>query len=332
MKSHDYQVRLGDIARMAGSMAVPMLLFAVLIRLGAVTGLWPSPWPALDLDRTILTHQANASGSRNDAELVLIGDSSCLMDVSAVDLCQHLGGARKAINLGTFMYTGFEGYASLLSRYEQTNPNRARVILLLVHPEMLRGVKPVANYLLLLSDLYAGADPGAPASIHGQLCGFFGLQIFQNRFLGRCPVPLPGEYGRFYGFNLDLCRYMDRAWGSAVDPHRYIPGAGQGDADYRLSPSLEPSCLEFRAAVPDGARLLIGLTPVPGSFAAPNHDTRAKDILLAWGRWLQADCLTNLPSTLPDDLFAGTTHLNQQGCRVYTKELARALQPHLRAR
>jgi len=332
MKSHEYEVSGRDLARLAARVAGPVVLFAVLMRLGAVSGLSPSPWPALDLDRTILTHQANASRNPNDSDIVLIGDSSCLMDVSAVKLNQHLGDRHRPLNLGTFMYLGFGGYASMLARYNDVNPGRVRVVVLLVHPEMLRGIEPVSSYLLLLSDLYAGTDPSEPGSVHGQLCGLLGLNIFQNRFLARCPLPLPGQYGRLYGFNLDLYNYMERARGSAVDPHQYVPASGQGDAEYRLSPALESACLAFRAAVPARASLLVGITPVPESFAAPNYPAKAKQILRQYGQWLQADCLTNLPPTLPDALFASTTHLNQQGSETYTEILAQCLEPHLRAK
>jgi hypothetical protein len=322
----------GDLARLAARVAGPVVLFAVLMRLGAVSGLLPTSWPALDLDHTILTHQANASRNPNDSDIVLTGDSSCLMDVSAVKLRQHLGGRHRPLNLGTFMHVGFGGYASLLARYNEVNPGRVRVVVLLVHPEMLRGVEPVSNYLLFLSDLYADNDPSVPSSVHGQLCGLLGLNIFQSRFLARCPLPLPGRYGQFYGFNLDLYNHMERARGSAIDPHQYVSAPGQGDAEYRLSPALEAACLAFRAAVPARANLLVGLTPVPESFPAANYPAKARQILLQCGRWLQADCLTNLPPTLPDALFASTTHLNQRGSETYTEILAESLEPHLRAK
>jgi hypothetical protein len=332
MKSHEYEVSGSDLARLAARVAGPVVLFAALMRLGAMTGLWPSPWPALDLERTIITHQAYASREPNDSDLVLTGDSSCLMDVSAIKLRQQLGGRHRPLNLGTFMYVGFGGYASMLARYNDVNPGRVRVVVLLVHPEMVRGIEPVSNYLLLLSDLYAGTDPNAPGSVHGQLCGLLGLNIFENRFLGRCPLSLPGQYGRFYGFNLDLYNYMERTRGCAVDPHQFVPTPGQGNAEYRLSPALESACLAFRAAVPAGAKLLVGLTPVPESFAAANYPGKARQILRQCGQWLQADCLTNLPPTLPDALFASTTHLNQQGCETYTAILAKCLEPHLRGK
>lgn len=328
MKSHSYQVSARELAGIGARVIVPAVLLAGIVRFGAASGLLPGPWPALDVDRTILTHQVNASRTPQDADIVLIGDSSCLMDVSALELDRQFGREHRPINLATSMYTGLGGYASMLSRYGEVNPGRTRLVILLVHPEMLRGIAPPSDYLLFLSDLYAGADPREPGSFYSQVRGLFGLNILENRLLARCPLPLPGEYGRDYGFNLNLYAYMDRERGSASDPHCYVPAPGQGDAEYRLAPALEPEALSFRAAMPPGARLLVGLTPVPESFATAGHAAKSRQILLQWGRWLQADCLSNLPATIPDALFASPTHLNRQGTATYTVLLAKELQSY----
>jgi hypothetical protein len=162
------------------------------------------------------------------------------------------------------------------------------------------------------------------------LCGLFGLDIFRDRFLSRIPLPLPREYGRYYGFNLDLYAFMDRQHGSAVDPRQYAPAAGQGNAEYWLAPSLQPGCRGLKAAVPAGAVLLVGLTPVPESFAPPGYAARWQGLLAQWGQWTGADVLlTNLPPTLPDACFASTTHLNPAGASRYAETLARAVRPHL---
>lgn len=253
---------------------VPMVVLASLLRLGALLGVFPSPWPALDVDHTILTHQAQASRTATDADVLLLGDSSCLMDVSGARLEELLAGRRHSLNLGTFMYVGFNGYAALLSRCAQANPARLRTVVVLVHPEMLRGVEPVSHYLNFLSDYYSGADYTEPGSVHGELCGLLGLDIFRDRFLSRIPLPLPKEYGRYYGFNLDLDAFMDRQRGSAIDPRQDIPSPGQGNAEYRLAPGLEPGCRALKAAVPSGAVLAVGLTPLPESFAPPGFASR----------------------------------------------------------
>jgi hypothetical protein len=332
MKSHEYHFRLAEGARLLGPLFIAPLIFAAAMRLGAWIGALPSPWPALGVDNTILTHQAAASQCRSGADILLVGDSSCLMDVRADKMQDLLPEAHRIQSLGTFMYVGFNGYSALLSRYAAANPGAPKTVVCLVHPEMLRAALATPEYLLFISDYYAGADSRAPDSIHGQICGLFGLNIFQGRLYSRLPLPLPKEYGRYYGFNLDLYRFMEERCGSAVDPHQYYPSPGQGNAEYKLAPALQSSCSVFKAAMPPRTRLLAGLTPVPESFAPPNYGPLRLQLLEQWGQWLEADgVLTNLPATFPDRFFASTTHLNEKGAELFTENLAKCIKPSLRS-
>src|SRR5262249_25407351 len=184
----------------------------------------------------------------------------------------------------------------------------------LQHPDMLRGAEAMPEYLLFLSDFYAGADYNDSASVHGQLCGLFGLQIFQDRFFSRLPLPLPKEYGRYYGFNLDLYAYMDHHGGSATDPHQYTAAEGQRAGEYRLASKLEPGFQALRAAIPSGARVVVGQTPLPESFVPRDFGPKYQAMMRQWGEWIKADALlTNVPPSLPDKFFATTTHLNESG-------------------
>src|SRR5262249_4284500 len=162
------------------------------------------------------------------------------------------------------------------------NPTGPRTVVVLVHPEMLRHTDPTTSYLLFLSNFYSRTDQTDASSILGQLRGLVGLDIFQDRFLSRCPLPLPKEYGRFYGFNLDLYRFMAEHLGNAVDPHQYLPGPGQGNAEYRLASALESGCSALRAAVPSAAKLVVGLTPIPESFAPAGYSLRWQVLLERW--------------------------------------------------
>ena len=112
-------------------------LFAVLLHLGAALHLLPPPRPTLDIDRTVLLHQAAASQSVQDANLLLLGDSSCLMNVAARPLGVWLPGVT-ALNLGTDSYLDPASYATLLRHYTATNRTPLRAVVLLMHPEALR--------------------------------------------------------------------------------------------------------------------------------------------------------------------------------------------------
>jgi hypothetical protein len=330
MKSHEYHIRLAELTTPLGSLLLTMVLFAVLMRLGVVLSLLPAPWPAFDVEHTILTHQALASGKTSDADVVLIGDSSCLMDAAGGTLEKEFAGKHHAINLGSFMYVGLNGYTALLSRYTSANPGRLQAVVLLLHPETLRTGTPVSHYLVFLSDVCAGADHSQADSLRDQFSSLMGLDIFQGRCLSRVPLPLAKEFGQYYGFNLDLDRFMTAQRGSAVDPHQFKPERGQGNAEYRIASNFESGCLALKAAVPPDARLIIGLTPIPQSFASAGYDLRWRQLLAQWGNLIRADVvLTNLPSAMADSWFASTTHLNAAGAGRYTEILAKCLEPHL---
>src|SRR5262249_49936005 len=154
MRSHEFQFRVKDLAGLLGSVIIAVLLFAVLLRLGALSHLLPSSWPALDVDRTVLTHQLVASQRPNRAELIFIGDSSCLMDVSGDKVEEIFQAKPHSLNLGTLMYVGFDGYAAMLSHYTRANPGKLQTVVVLVHPETLRRRSAGAPYLILMSDFY----------------------------------------------------------------------------------------------------------------------------------------------------------------------------------
>src|SRR6478735_375432 len=77
MKSHTCEFTPRDLLRLVGWPLVPLALCAVVFHLGARSNLLPAPRPALDTERTILIHQADAARQPREAELLLLGDSSC---------------------------------------------------------------------------------------------------------------------------------------------------------------------------------------------------------------------------------------------------------------
>lgn len=325
MKSHVCEFAPKDLARLIGLPLLPVALFAGLMHAGAWLHLLPSPRPTMDIDRTILVHQVEASRSKQAAELVLIGDSSCLMDVSARELGRQLG--RRTLNLGTFSYLDLNAYALMLRHYAETNPGRLRAVVLLMHPEALRRAAPEQYYMDFLKNLLDGREPCHTARAASRWSCVLGLDIFKGRLLSRVlPTAFRGHYGQYYGFSDRLEKFLREQFGSAIDPERQ---PFQGNAEYRLARQLETASRAFKAAMPAGVKLLAGITPVPEKFAGPNYSQLHQQMLNQWSQWLQAEAL-NLPPTLPDQLFAKTTHLNEAGVPIYTELLAEVLKPHLR--
>lgn len=330
MKSHEYLFNVKDVLELAGWPLAPVLAFATLVHLGAATRLLPPPKPTLDADRTILVHQAEASRrSEQAANIVLIGDSSCLMDVSAPRLNSTLPQGYISRNLGTLSYLDLSAYALLLKHYAAANPSRLRAVVLLMHPEALRRTDASEYHRSVLERYFAGEDFCQPTS--ARLFCWLGGHVFHGRIWSRVvPSPLSGSFGQRYGFTGDLWRHLATHEGSAVDPGRYEAKSVQGNAEYRLTPFVERTSREFRSAVPNGVKLIIGMTPVPAGFARPDYAARRGEMLRQWGQWLQADILlSELPATLPDANFASTTHLAEAGQEQFTALLAAALRPHL---
>ena len=331
MKSHLYDFSLRNLLQILGPPLLPLGLFALVLHGGAALGLLPRPCPALDTDRTILFHQAQATLERHNASLLFVGDSSCLMDVSVTQLDPLLPGAAPALNLGTLSYLDLHRFSSLVDHYVRTNPNQLRTVVLLLNPEALRRASATDYHVEALSHFYSGIDYCGP-TLPPLLCGL-GVEIFRGRLLSRAvPQPLSGAYGRFYGFTHDLWKYLSAHHGSAIDPGHFDAASAHGSAEYRLAKSLEKASQDFRAALPDGVKLFVGITPLPESFVGPSFRQRYRDMLETWSQWLKADAaLTELPATLPDNLFASATHLNERGVRLYTEQLARAMLGSLRA-
>jgi hypothetical protein len=320
MKSHLYEFAWRDLIRICLAPLIPVALFTLAMHLGAASGLLPDPRPAMDTDRTILFHQAEASRQLHDADLLLLGDSSCLMDLSAVLLGQLL--PYSALNLGTLSYLDLPAFATILEHYAAANPNQLRIVLIMMHPEGLRRSSASQYHATALARFYNRTDSCGP-NASPLLCAL-GVEIFQGRVWSRlAPQPLEGGYGRFYGFNHDLWKHLSANLGSAFDPGQFDPAMARGSAEFQLARSLESSSQTFRASVPPGVKLVAGITPVPESLASPGYEENYQEMLRTWSEWLHADAaLTDLPPVLPDHLFASQTHLNARGVQLYTEELA----------
>ncbi len=332
MKSHTCDFKGSDLGALVGWPLVLPVLFAAVMHLGAAWRLLPAPRPILDIDRTILIHQAEASRLQIGADVVFVGDSSCLMDFSAKDLEGWLPPNHRVLNLATLSYMDLPACAGLLRNYVTANPDRLRVVVLLLHPEMLRGIEPVPQYLAWLQQFYDGADACDSDTVSARFSCLLGFNILKGRLLSRVlPVPLAKSYGRFYGFTTDLHRFLTAQQGSAVDPHQFVSQPGLGNAEYRLSAKMEAAGGTFKSALPPGAQLIVGITPSPQSFVTADYPVRHRAMLADWSQCLPADAvLADLPATLPDRFFASTTHLNEAGAQLYTRILTRSLSRHLR--
>ena len=186
MKSHEYNFEAKDLIGLIGPPLAMVGIFATMLHLGVAWQLLPPPRPTLDMDRTILLHQAEASRSRHNAEVLFIGDSSCLMDVSASRLKRSLG--RNVLNLASLSYLDLSAFASMIRHYTTANPARLRDVVLLCHPEFLRRAAPIEHHVESLKQFYDGNDYCEQASVHDWISCVLGVEIFKGRILDRKSV------------------------------------------------------------------------------------------------------------------------------------------------
>ena len=322
MQSHRAEFRHSDILKNILGSLIPVALFVLALHAGVWGSFWPVPRPTLDTERTVLLHQADACRATNQVELLLLGDSSCLMDISARRLEEKLG--RRTLSLATFSFLDPAGQALLLQEYARRHPVAPRWVILLMHPQALRRLGSDAYYVTALTNYWSARDQSDLESLPGQVSFGLGIDIFNARFRSRLPIPLPGAYGRRYGFTADLERYMASQGGSAVDPDQERLS---GNPEFRLAATLAKASRAFRAAMPPGTKLIAGITPIPAQLAGPRYPAQQQALLRSWGEMLQADLLlTNLAPTRPDGAFARTTHLREPEVPAYTDQLVTNLQ------
>ncbi len=323
MKSHQTEFRPRDLLRIVGGPVLVAAACAAFLQAMARVGVLPTPRPALDADRTILIHQVDAARTQNP-EIILIGDSSCLMNVAADQLSDAL--KTSVLNLGTFSYLDLTAYSALLRENQRRHTPKA--VVLLMHPEGLRRLGSETYQLGILNDYVAGRDNSSTATAAGAFNAWAAVDIVSGRLIARMmPTPLRGDYGTYYGFTRDLDRFMTRHSGSAFDPgHEPF----KGNAEYRLAPTMEKASRAFRAAIAPQTKLIVGITPVPDGFVRGGFPNVRDQLLQQWTEWLgTTNRLSTLPATLPEDRFARVTHLRPGAVADYTATLADALRTHL---
>lgn len=322
--SHTCTFSARDLAvRFAGPLT-GVLVLALTTHLAAFWNRLPSPVPA-DLDRTLLAAKAHLAQSSAPVDLLLLGDSSCMMNVDTPALNRLSG--RTALNLGTFSHLDLSSHAALLRDCLRHRPAPPGDIVLLVHPISLwRGQSDPDPDRFLRAQLRRDAQASQSTPRNPIEMVLAGVPIRERLIQPWLPVVLRGDFATAYGTTWHIQRTLRLQAGSLADPTRFDPEAMRGRHEFRLGKGLETQSREFAALIPEGSRLWIGLTPVPESLTEPGQPEQIRALLSTWSAWLpQARVLRHLPAVLPDSRFATATHLNLVGIREYTQLLATEL-------
>lgn len=324
MKSHTYEIHSSDWGAALGWPVLMALLLGGLVRMGTLLPGLPSPRPTLDVDRSVIVHQIDLSRESKAAEIILIGDSSCLMNVDA-GLLMELSGA-ETVNLGALSFLNLQAFARLLANRVSAQAELPDTVVLLTHPDFVRKNSASRAHLEVFDTYSNKQDHYYGLGAWWNPRRLLATHVIEGRFLSRVPSPLSGAFGDFYGFTDELLAHMDAHYGSAIDPRNLDVGELRGSSDYRVASYHKRLAESVLKAVPEGCRLFVGLSPVPVSFPSVGFDEAYARLLQQWAEVFPGCVpLADLPATLEDDQFATKTHLVASARGGYTRRLAQFL-------
>ena len=324
MKSHHYVFDFKWLISHLGLPVIFIVIIASMLHLGA--RLLPSPRATWDMDRTIMATKADLSSRDEGADIVLIGDSSCLMNIDASQLSELTG--KKVINLGTVSFLDMKVFSHLLDRYLKAQSKLPSQVVLMVHPDFLRRSSPSKSHVAWINDYMAGRDHATKGESWSSVEYLLGVHVIRGRLLSWLPRPLSSAFGAYFGFTSNLESYMWDHQGSAVDPRSLKEADLKGSKEYRISTTNQNNAALFAQIIPEGTQLAVALSPTPASFADESLVPKLASILQDWKSALNAEnSFETLPLALEDNKFANKTHLNPEASKTYTLRLSDLLKP-----
>jgi hypothetical protein len=267
------------------------------------------------LEQIVVQHQQQAARKLGPRDVLLIGDSSCLMNVAAGQL-HDPESVRSFLNLGMVSIVPLTSFAQLVADHAAANSGFPKYVVLIIHPEILRREIDAASTL---------SDASAPTLSRDTIRSVFlqtaGILPAFERTVGKCRLNiLPGRYGTFYGFDATLLRFLEQHAGSAIDPSTGAFSKPEPPT-FNLSDQFRREASEFRKLIPENVKLFVVLSPFPENAAVQNNGAKREAFLTELTQLLAPATALNLPGTLPNIFFATPTHLRAEYRPVYTRLL-----------
>jgi len=276
----------------------------------------------LSVDYMIVLEQLKRATTVVRPDVVLIGDSSCLMDVDAQRLSAGLG--RSAESLCTLAYVGPDGYAQLLSKLIERDASPRLVVVILNQAGFQRDASWDSWPAFVKN---GGIFPAPRVQFPQSALDYIRLDLVERAVYR----PLPGRYATYYGGDLQLSRYIATHRGSAVDPNTGMqPGSA---VDYSMNQQFTQALASLAAVVRQigAARVLLMISSAPDGTLTPESELQraetAKRIAAILG--LPENNILDTPASMPNAFFSTVTHLNRRGRQVLTGDVVKMIQQRL---
>ncbi|HEX5223009.1 MAG TPA: hypothetical protein VFZ59_25855 [Verrucomicrobiae bacterium] len=321
MQSHRYELNRRDLVRLILPVMGVWAIAAGCLHAAAWLKWLPAEPTTLYADETVLRHQARARKTPHPAEIVIVGDSTCHAAVDAAALSAQLPGRTPVINLALVIGIDVTMYARIAADFAVTNPGQVRWVVLLVTPSRLAQRGDTFLWDQFFDDSHPEAKP-APA-----IAEISGGKLFRERLASQVlPQPLRGKGAAMFGFTPELDRFMTLHDGSVMDFGEMSAQTFPVPAEFPVGPDFAEACRDFRAHLPPGVKLAVGMTPSPARASGPQTQRAYRECLERLDDLLRPDALlTNLPVTLPTPGFSPSAHMNAAGQQQFTAALAREL-------
>jgi hypothetical protein len=323
-----------------GAATIPVVAIALLIlvcfRLSGGKELFLRP-PSIE--HTIVDAQL-ARMREATPQVAFVGDSSCLMGVDAPVLSRSLGA--RIENFCTIGYVGPAGYAHMVDELSKRLPPTGAIVV------MIHGVQLVRD-----PSWESWAEYVKTEGVSARLPAPF---LTASRYLAWHALDplvfsvLPGTYGRHYGGEHALFRAVQD--GDVVDPSDrnmnkpaivppFVADPGLAVPVDAPVPENMPNGFRYKpgasflAATPmlrdalarSGRRAYLVLSPIPGNVEDRTTREQRTQIIgeLPGLLGIPPSQVLAMPSTMPPEVSASTTHLAPRGRAIYTTLLAKAL-------
>jgi hypothetical protein len=326
---------------MTGACALSMIvkatmpMLALVLTLVCIAAVWHAYSPTYaraeepQFVDALISTQINRAETIVSSDILIIGDSSGLMNISPTILGRLIDGHVET--LATVAYAGPRGIASILDRLSARQV-RPRVIVLTLHAAGLPKLEEWSSW----TDRVVHGPPKRPLEPNPIRGALGKMNDVVSSIVFR---PLEGAYGSYYGGLSDFEAFLRRNHGGAIEPRpREIDNSGPPSkldwcCSFEISDIFRseiPILREALARLPaTEVRLLV--SPLPQRWATPqgvaNRAAAISELLDGLG--LDRSAVLNTPEYWPGSEFSVPTHLHESAVNRFTRHLADELKGSL---